>query len=461
MNGRTVFERMTNVRDQFLEEAAFVPQGGTVLAPPRRKSRDNWFTRFANSGWGVACICFVVAVAAVVGMVVWGRMGNVTQPGDTSSGRFSFAYTLQDTEGKTHDGIAETGELFSVLASVTNHGRSFRCVEWEYFPEARFVLQSDETVILTGTYAIPDFATPIIMKVETGDEGLQRFFFTVPWDATPGVYDLVLSYEGEEQVFCGALTVESAPVSYLISYGESTDVYERGQHFSIYTRLHNADGQVIINDIGLVQCENAVYIHRGEDGTEYRLVPESVEFYESSTARVFTFFIPEDAPVGKYDLCLESLCGRETYPGELTVAEEGEDITIPVAAGAIRNAYGRDIDLSLYTPTVEPTEDGGCTVTFRIYIEGLTGGDNYTVRLDADGRVTSTVSTGRGGRLDRFVGIVTPEMIADAMERIGVTDKSQLELTVDMDGFLLLVYYEYDGEGNTIGYRTERICREP
>jgi hypothetical protein len=110
---------------------------------------------------------------------------------------------------------------------------------------------------------------------------------------------------------------------------------------------------------------------------------------------------------------------------------------------------------------VEPTEDGGCTVTFRIYIEGLTGGDNYSVRLDADGRVTSTVSTGRGGRLDRFVGIVTPEMIADAMERIGVTDKSQLELTVDIDRFLLLVYYEYDGEGNTIGYRTERICREP
>ena len=80
MNGRTVFERMTNVRDQFLEEAAFVPQGGTVLAPPRRKSRDNWFTRFANSGWGVACICFVVAVAAVIGMAAWGRMGAHAPP---------------------------------------------------------------------------------------------------------------------------------------------------------------------------------------------------------------------------------------------------------------------------------------------------------------------------------------------------------------------------------------------
>ena len=151
MNGRTVFERMTNVRDQFLEEAAFVPQGGTVLAPPRRKSRDNWFTRFANSGWGVACICFVVAVAAVVGMVVWGRMGDMTGPGSTTAGRFDLDYTMQDTEGNVHDGTAETGEQFSVLTTVTNRGKPFRCVEWEYFAYACFVLQGDETVMLTGT----------------------------------------------------------------------------------------------------------------------------------------------------------------------------------------------------------------------------------------------------------------------------------------------------------------------
>lgn len=461
MNGRTVFERMTNVRDQFLEEAAFVPQGGTVLAPPRRKSRDNWFTRFANSGWGVACICFVVAVAAVVGMVVWGRMGDMTGPGSTTAGRFELDYTMQDTEGNVHDGTAETGEQFSVLTTVTNRGKPFRCVEWEYFAYACFVLQGDETVMLTGTYALPADATPMIKKVETGEVGLQRIMFTVPWDAIPGVYDLVLTYENERVVISGALTVESAPVSYLISYGESTDVYERGQHFSIYTRLHNADGQVIINDIGLVQCENAVYIHRGEDGTEYRLVPESVEFYEPSTARVFTFFIPEDAPAGKYDLCLESLCGRETYPGELTVAEEGEDITIPVAMGAIRNAYGRDIDLSLYTPTVEPSEDGGCLVTFRIYIEGLTGGNSYTVELGEDGRVGGCTATSSGRRLEPFVGVVTSDMIEEAMARLGVSDKTNLSLTVDIDRWLLLCYTAYDEDGSITDHRTERICRNP
>ena len=460
MNGRTVFERMTGVSDKFLEEAAFVPAGGKVLASPRRRG-ENWLTRFAGSGWGVACICFVVAVAAVIGMAAWGRMGNTTRPGDTSSGRFSFAYTLYDTEGEIHDGIVETGELFSVLATVTNHGRPFRCVEWEYFPQAQFVLQSDETVILTGTYALPDCATPMIMKVETGDTGLQRIFFTVPLDATPGVYDLVLSYEGEEQVFRGVLTVERAPMSYQISYGASTDVYEQGQRFSIYTRLNNADGGLIFHEGSPVQCESAVYVHRREDGTEYRLVPESVEFYEPSTSRVFTFFIPEDAPAGKYDLCLESLCGRETYPGELTVAEEGEDITIPVAMGAIRNAYGRDIDLSLYTPTVEEAEDGGCTVTFRIYIEGLTGGNSYTVELGEDGRVLGRTATSSGRRLEPFVGVVTSDMIEEAMARLGVSDKTNLSLTVDIDRWLLLCYTAYGEDGSITDHRTERICRDP
>ena len=460
MNGRTVFERMTGVSDKFLEEAAFVPAGGKVLASPRRRG-ENWLTRFASSGWGVACICFVVAVAAVIGMAAWGRMGNTTRPGDTSSGRFSFAYTLYDTEGEIHDGVAETGELFSVLATVTNHGRPFRCVEWEYFPQAQFVLQSDETVILTGTYALPDCATPMIMKVETGDTGLQRIFFTVPLDATPGVYDLVLSYEGEEQVFRGVLTVERAPVSYQIFYQESTDVYERGQRFSVFICLNNADGGLIFHEGSPVQCESAVYVHRREDGTEYRLVPESVEFYEPSTSRVFTFLIPEDAPVGKYDLYLESLCGSETYPGELTVAEAGADVTIPVAMGAIRNAYGRDIDLSLYTPTVEEAEDGGCTVTFRIYIEGLTGGNSYTVELGEDGRVLGRTATSRGRRLEPFVGVVTSDMIEEAMARLGVSDKTNLSLTVDIDRWLLLCYTAYGEDGSITDHRTERICRDP
>ena len=460
MNGRTVFERMTGVSDKFLEEAAFVPAGGKVLASPRRRG-ENWLTRFASSGWGVACICFVVAVAAVIGMAAWGRMGNTTRPGDTSSGRFSFAYTLYDTEGEIHDGVAETGELFSVLATVTNHGRPFRCVEWEYFPQAQFVLQGDETVILTGTYALPDCATPMIMKVETGDTGLQRIFFTVPLDATPGVYDLVLSYEGEEQVFRGVLTVERAPVSYQIFYQESTDVYERGQRFSVFICLNNADGGLIFHEGSPVQCESAVYVHRREDGTEYRLVPESVEFYEPSTSRVFTFLIPEDAPVGKYDLYLESLCGSETYPGELTVAEAGADVTIPVAMGAIRNAYGRDIDLSLYTPTVEEAEDGGCTVTFRIYIEGLTGGNSYTVELGEDGRVLGRTATSRGRRLEPFVGVVTSDMIEEAMARLGVSDKTNLSLTVDIDRWLLLCYTAYGEDGSITDHRTERICRDP
>lgn len=461
MNGRTVFERMTNVRDQFLEEAAFVPQGGTVFAPPCRKSRDNWFTRFANSGWGVACICFVVAVAAVVGMVVWGRMGDMTGPGSTTAGRFELDYTMQDTEGTVHDGTAETGEQFSVLTTVTNRGKPFRCVEWEYFAYACFVLQGDETVMLTGTYALPADATPMIKKVETGEVGLQRIMFTVPWDAIPGVYDLVLTYENERVVISGALTVEKSSMSFYATYGERTDVFEKGQSFSLFTRLIHSNGLFIFNNGELIQCEQVTFIHRGEDGTEYQILPTSMELYEPSSSRVFSFTIPNDAPAGSYDLCMETWCHSEIYAGAMTVAEAGEDITIPVAMGAIRNAYGRDIDLSLYTPTVEPSEDGGCLVTFRIYIEGLTGGNSYTVELGEDGRVGGCTATSSGRRLEPFVGVVTSDMIEEAMARLGVSDKTNLSLTVDIDRWLLLCYTAYDEDGSITDHRTERICRNP
>ena len=143
------------------------------------------------------------------------------------------------------------------------------------------------------------------------------------------------------------------------------------------------------------------------------------------------------------------------------MAEAGADVTIPVAMGAIRNAYGRDIDLSLYTPTVEEAEDGGCTVTFRIYIEGLTGGNSYTVELGEDGRVLGRTATSSGRRLEPFVGVVTSDMIEEAMARLGVSDKTNLSLTVDIDRWLLLCYTAYGEDGNITDHRTERICRDP
>ena len=132
---------------------------------------------------------------------------TVEESTEDPSAQFEFDYTMQDAEGNVHDCFVRPGEFFSVLTTVTNKGKSFRCVEWEYFANACFVLHGDETVRIAGDYAIPDSATPMIKTVENGESGLQRIMFTLPQSTVPGVYDLVLSYGGYSQTFERVLTV--------------------------------------------------------------------------------------------------------------------------------------------------------------------------------------------------------------------------------------------------------------
>ena len=137
---------------------------------------------------------------------------TVEESTEDPSAQFEFDYTMQDAEGNVHDGFVRPGEFFSVLTTVTNKGKSFRCVEWEYFANACFVLHGDETVRIAGDYAIPGSATPMIKTVENGESGLQRIMFTLPQSTVPGVYDLVLSYGGYSQTFERVLTVAEPTV---------------------------------------------------------------------------------------------------------------------------------------------------------------------------------------------------------------------------------------------------------
>ncbi len=79
MNGITAFEAMSNVSDSLIMEAAeklgFLNGGAAVVKTERRKG-PSAFSRFMNSGWGVAAVCALVAVS-VMGGIIWA--GN--QPG--------------------------------------------------------------------------------------------------------------------------------------------------------------------------------------------------------------------------------------------------------------------------------------------------------------------------------------------------------------------------------------------
>ena len=64
MTGQVAFEAMTHLGDDLITEAAellgFLDEPAPLAAKPPREYRENLFSRFFNSGWGVAVICAVV-----------------------------------------------------------------------------------------------------------------------------------------------------------------------------------------------------------------------------------------------------------------------------------------------------------------------------------------------------------------------------------------------------------------
>ena len=74
MTGQVALEAMTDMRDSLILEAAeilgFLDGSAPLAAKPPREYRENLFSRFFNSGWGVAVICAVVSLS-VLGGIIW------------------------------------------------------------------------------------------------------------------------------------------------------------------------------------------------------------------------------------------------------------------------------------------------------------------------------------------------------------------------------------------------------
>ncbi len=81
MKGITVFETFTDIREDYIRDAEL--DACFMAAPVRKRERgSSTFSRFMNSGWGVAIICALVAVS-VTGGIIWAgfNAGNVTPVG--------------------------------------------------------------------------------------------------------------------------------------------------------------------------------------------------------------------------------------------------------------------------------------------------------------------------------------------------------------------------------------------
>ena len=226
MRGEILFEKMTDISDEYIAEAAL----GDAYGNPRREKEKNPFIRFLNSGWGVAMLCAIVSLAAVVGLVRWGRMGEPIGPSGTPSARFAFSYEIGHDDGRAWYGRAAPGDAFCVETSVVNQGKAFGF--YDFFAYAQFVLHEDETVVLEGFYPVTDCAW---QTIEHGRRGVRTFSFHIPKDAACGVYDLVLSCDGEEQVFSGALTIEPVTAQAVVgSYIRPNESKLDNFHITLY-----------------------------------------------------------------------------------------------------------------------------------------------------------------------------------------------------------------------------------
>ena len=330
MRGEVLFEKMTGISDEFIAEAALVAPVG-VAAPKKRPFAS--LSRALNSGWGVACICFIVAISAVVGMVAWGRMGEITTPGSDPSVRFAFSYEMTDNNGSAWSGTAMPGDMVNVSTTIVNHGKPFKA--YDFFAFAQLVLQEDESVVIAGHYPVVDTDKH---TVESGSTGSRTFHFHIPENATPGVYDLVLSFDGVKQVFGGALTV-----------GEAAETYppaEEGHAFSF--GYEPFGGFAIPGDRVSISCwtinDGAAFTYTGypdkyapvaylihsETGDMIRGNPAPVDYAERENITVkageiagkaaYLFSIPANATTGEYDLELSYGGASQKFEGVLTVA---------------------------------------------------------------------------------------------------------------------------------------------
>jgi hypothetical protein len=150
------------------------------------------------------------------------------------------------------------------------------------------------------------------------------FVLTIPENATPGVYDLVLSYDGVKQVFGGALTVGDPNAKFSFGYKSTGDALT-GASYLMNTWITNEGESFTFEGSSMGFAPTAVLIHME---TQYRIDgsfgmddDQGIFTVNTGDMRYVTqeFFIPADAPTGAYALKLSYGGVSESFPGAVIV----------------------------------------------------------------------------------------------------------------------------------------------
>ncbi len=332
MKGEIFFEKMTNISDEYIQEAALLPRAGR----PRRVRPENAFTRFMDSGWGVAMLCAVVSLIAVVALAKWGQ----TELPAGFSDRFEFSYEITYDDGRAWDGHPAPGDTVTVTTSITNLGEAFGT--YGFSARAHFVLQDDSSVLLEGFYPAID---PAWHTVEHGQQGYLTTHIFIPEDAVSGVYDLVLFYNGVEAVYRGVMTVgepeEITPLDrFSFGYEPAQGVATPDSIFEMTAWVVNdGDAFTFVGDpydftpTAVLYHQDSVYTVLGDRApTGIPARPCTVAHGQMGKIS-YSFYFPADAPIGSYRLVLSYGEEKQTFEDVLTVTQ------IPLSDESVLHAW--------------------------------------------------------------------------------------------------------------------------
>ncbi len=108
MKGITIFETLTDIREDYIRDAEL--DTCFLTAPVRKRERGlSAFSRFMSSGWGVAIICALVAVSVMGGIIWAGFNAGDVPPGynDAITGEVYLTAGLQSVEPEAFFGYSE------------------------------------------------------------------------------------------------------------------------------------------------------------------------------------------------------------------------------------------------------------------------------------------------------------------------------------------------------------------
>ena len=492
MKGEILFEKMTGISEEYITEAALVPAVEASTAP-RREGRFAALSRALNGGWGVACICVLWAIAAVVSILYWGLPKEPANPFpptvDPNAPRYIFTMDSLHSfsYGESVDRPVELGEKIRLSLTIRNNGPAFQH-QYSDWAEIRplCVLQSDDSVVLEWCFSPRDDLNPSYW-VQAGATEALSYYMTVPEDAVPGVYDLVLSYKGVEQIFSGALTVgyptgETKPPidtpihAFSFGYEPFGGFATVNAYVTMETWIVNEGAPFTFTGSSMGFAPGAVLVHAD---TGYRIEGMFDVTTDFTEVTVYTgeegrctqeFFIPADAPTGDYDLVLTYETASQTFENVLTVAipSDGDTPSLDLdAMWEIAEQYiprvAENVDRIYYT---RGSYSADYTLfSFRVTILGMQTTESLYVTLGSRGEYRSHEQDPQTFSL--FIPYITAEMIEAAKPPLyehpdyPVKLKHQYGLTL-RDGDLYLAYACYDdseveGEGMTECYYSTSV----